>query len=141
MRLIVTSFVTVDGVMEGPGFDEHRGGPSECWALRIQDDEIEEYNKELAFGADAILLGRTTYQIWAAFWPTAGGDPEFARRMNGARKYVVSNTLERADWNNTVILRGDFATEITKLKAEPGGGPLLWQCRSAGGTHGARPCR
>jgi class 3 adenylate cyclase/dihydrofolate reductase len=125
VRLITTAFVTVDGVMEGPGFDEHRDGRN-AWALRVQDDETEQYNKELLFGADAILLGRTTYQIWAAFWPTASGDPEFTQRMNEVRKYVVSNTLERADWNNSVMLRGDLASEISKLKAAPGGELLCY---------------
>src|SRR4029079_14270056 len=119
MRLIATSFITVDGVMEGPGFDEHRDGRN-AWALRVQDAETEQYNIDLVRGADAILVGRTTYQIWAAFWPTAeGGDEWLSRRMNEIPKYVVSNTLERADWNNPTILRGDVAGEITRLKEQP----------------------
>ncbi|HEY7847973.1 MAG TPA: dihydrofolate reductase family protein [Candidatus Limnocylindria bacterium] len=126
MRLIATSFVTVDGVMEGPGFDEHRDGKN-AWALRIQDEDTERYNVELLFGADAILLGRTTYQIWAAFWPTLKtGDAPMAERINAMPKYVASNTLERADWNNTTILRGDVAAEITRLKEQPGGELLLY---------------
>ena len=87
MRLICSSFVTVDGVVEAPGFDEHRDGRN-AWALRVQDEEDEAYNRETTFSADAILLGRKTYQIWAAFWPTAGGDPEFAQRMNEVRKVL-----------------------------------------------------
>ena len=60
--------------------------------------------------ADALLLGRRTWQIWAAFWPTAsGGDVEMTDKMNAIPKYVVSNTLKRADWNNTTILSGDVA--------------------------------
>ena len=126
MRLIATSFVTVDGVMEGPGFDEHRDGRN-AWALRVQDKETEQYNIDLVRGADAILVGRTTYQIWAAFWPTAeGGDQWLMRRMNEIPKYVVSNTLQRADWNNTTILRGDVAAEITRLKEQPGGELLMY---------------
>jgi class 3 adenylate cyclase/dihydrofolate reductase len=120
VRLISSSFLTLDGVMEGPGFDEHRDGRN-AWALRIQDEETEAWNREQPFIAEALLLGRKTYQIWAAFWPTATGDPELTERMNGIRKYVVSNTLERADWNNSVIIRGDLATEIGRLKAQPGG--------------------
>ena len=124
MRLVATSFVTVDGVMEGPGFDEHRDGRN-AWALRIQDEDTERYNFELAMSADAILFGRITYQIWAAFWPTLeGGDQTMARHLNEIPKYVASNTLERADWNNTTILRGDVAAEITRLK-EQGEGELL----------------
>jgi class 3 adenylate cyclase/dihydrofolate reductase len=120
MRLIASAFVTVDGVMEAPGFDEHRDGRN-AWALRIQDEETLKWNWDLLFGLDAILLGRNTYQIWAAFWPTAGGDEAFTRRMNEVPKYVVSRTLERAEWSNTTVLRGDVASEITRLKAQPGG--------------------
>ncbi len=111
--------------MEAPGFDEHRDGRN-AWALRVQDEETQQYNKEMLFGADAILLGRTTYQIWAAFWPTAGGDEEWSQRMHEVPKYVVSSSLERADWNNSTILRGDLATEIGRLKARPGGELLLY---------------
>ncbi|HEX5579721.1 MAG TPA: dihydrofolate reductase family protein, partial [Candidatus Limnocylindria bacterium] len=125
MRLIATSFVTLDGVMEGPGFDEHRDGKN-AWALRIQDEETERYNLALVMHADAILLGRTTYQIWAAFWPTMdAGDRSMAEKLNAMPKYVASNTLERADWNNTTVLRGDVAAEVGRLKAEGGDGDLL----------------
>ena len=90
-------------------------------------DETEQWNIDLVRGADAILVGRITYQIWAAFWPTAeGGDGWLVRRMNEIPKYVVSNTMERADWNNTTILRGDVAAEITRLKAQPGGELLMY---------------
>ncbi len=119
MRLISTAFVTVDGIIEAPGFDEHRDGRN-AWALRVQDEETQEANRELLFGADAILLGRVTYQIWAAFWPTAEGDPDWTRRMNEIPKYVVSSTLQNAEWNNTHIIRGDLATQIGRLKAQPG---------------------
>src|SRR3954454_6093673 len=70
--------------------------------------------------ADAFLLGRRTWQIWAAFWPTAGGDPEIAARVNGMRKYVVSNTLDRADWANSHIISGDVAGAVRRLKEQPG---------------------
>ncbi|HZD24154.1 MAG TPA: dihydrofolate reductase family protein [Acidimicrobiia bacterium] len=100
MRLIVTAFMTLDGVIEGPGFDNHRDGKN-AWALAVQNEEDEEYNREQAISPDAYLLGRKTYQIWAAFWPTAtGGDDELARRINEMPKYVVSNTLKTADWTN-----------------------------------------
>ena len=126
MRLIATSFVTVDGVMEGPGYDEHRDGRN-AWALRIQDQETERYNFDLAMGADALLLGRTTYQIWAAFWPTMeAGDQAMARHLNAMPKYVASHTLERGDWNNTTILRGDIAAEISRLKEGQDGELLLY---------------
>jgi dihydrofolate reductase len=68
VKLILTAFVTVDGVMEGPGHDEHRDGKN-AWALRVQNEEDGWFNRSHVFSADAFLLGRKTYQIWAAFWP------------------------------------------------------------------------
>ena len=65
----MTAFVTLDGIIEAPGFDEHRSGRN-AWALRFQGDEDEVFNKGQAMSADAFLLGRRTWQIWAAFWPT-----------------------------------------------------------------------
>src|SRR5262245_56989965 len=118
MRLVATSFTTVDGVMEGPGWDNHRDGRN-AWSLRIQDEETERYNEELLFGADAILLGRATYQIWAAFWPTAAGELRFTERLNEIPKYVVSRTLKRAECNNTRIIR-KVPEEIAELKEQPG---------------------
>ncbi len=126
MKLVVTAFVTLDGIVEAPGFDEHRAGRN-AWALRIQADEDEAYNRAQAMSADALLLGRRTWQIWAAFWPTAsGGDIEMTEKMNSVPKYVVSNTLKRADWNNTTILSGDVADQIATLKARPGGELLVY---------------
>jgi class 3 adenylate cyclase/dihydrofolate reductase len=126
MKLVVTSFVTVDGIVEAPGYDEHRSGRN-AWALRVQNDEDQAYNKDLAMSADAFLLGRRTWQIWAAFWPTMkGGDPEFTQFMNDVPKYVVSNTLKRADWNNSTILSGDVAAQVSKLKGQPGGKLLVY---------------
>jgi class 3 adenylate cyclase/dihydrofolate reductase len=126
MRLVVTAFVTLDGIFEAPGFDEHRSGRN-AWALRVQTDEDQVYNKGQAMSADAFLLGRRTWQIWAAFWPTAGdADPELADRMNSIPKYVVSNTLKRADWANTTIISGDLRAEVAKLKTQPGGEILVY---------------
>ena len=125
MKLVVTAFVTLDGVMEGPGFDEHRSGRN-AWALRVQQDEDQVYNMDQAMSADAFLLGRRTWQIWAAFWPTATADNEFTERMNSIPKYVVSNTLKRADWNNSTIISGDVPGAIRKLKAQPGGDLLVY---------------
>jgi len=126
MKLVVTSFVTVDGIVEAPGFDEHRAGRN-AWALRVQGDEDQVFNKEHVLSADALLLGRRTWQIWAAFWPTAdGADPELADWMNRIPKYVVSNTLQRADWNNSTIVSGDVPGEVRKLKAQPGGDILVY---------------
>ena len=126
MKLVVTAFVTLDGIIEAPGFDEHRTGRN-AWALRVQTAEDEVYNKGQVMSAEALLLGRRTWQIWAAFWPTAsGGDLEMTEKMNAIPKYVVSNTLKRADWNNTTILSGDIATQVAQLKAQPGGDLMVY---------------
>ena len=126
MKLVVTAFVTVDGIIEAPGFDEHRSGRN-AWALRVQNDEDEEYNKAQAMSSEALLLGRRTWQIWAAFWPTAsGGDAELIERMNRIPKYVVSNTLKRADWSNSTIISGDVQAQVAKLKARPGGDLMVF---------------
>src|SRR5262245_15350337 len=118
MRLIVTAFMTLDGIVEAPGFDEHRDGRN-GWALRVQGEEDEAYNESQIRSADALLLGRRTWQIWSAFWPTAPGP--LAEQMNAMPKYVVSSSLSRADWSNTTILSGDLRREVAELKARPGG--------------------
>src|SRR4029079_511064 len=102
-RLILSSFITVDGVMEAPGFDEHRSGRN-AWALRLSDDDVQRVNREQLGAGDAtlreqwgaaaaILVGRTPYQIWAAFWPPLADEEVFGRRMSAMPKYVLSSTL------------------------------------------------
>jgi class 3 adenylate cyclase len=118
-RLIVAEFVTLDGVIEAPGFEEHRDGKN-AWALRFQTPELQRWIRDQFSRIDAFLLGRKTYQIWAAFWPTAGGDDDFVKRMNDLSKYVVSSTLKEADWSNSTILRGDMAEAVAELKRQPG---------------------
>jgi class 3 adenylate cyclase len=118
-KLIVAEFVTLDGVIEAPGFEEHRDGKN-AWALRLQTPEMQRWIRDQFSGIGAFLLGRKTYQIWAAFWPTAGGDQDFAKQVNDLPKYVVSSTLKEADWSNSTILRGDLAEEVGELKRQPG---------------------
>jgi class 3 adenylate cyclase/dihydrofolate reductase len=115
-RLVLSVFMTVDGVMEAPGLEEHRDGRN-AWALRRSDAETQRHNLDELAATDAFLFGRRTYQIWAAFWPTAGEADGFGERINALPKYVVSTTLRRADWNNTTVIRGNLAEEIPKLKA------------------------
>jgi dihydrofolate reductase len=102
MKLVVTAYMTLDGVVEAPGFDEHRDGRN-AWALRVQNEEDGVYNQGQIEAADALLMGRKTWQIWAVFWPTA---PESAmkERINTIPKHVVSRTLRRADWSNSHII-------------------------------------
>jgi class 3 adenylate cyclase/dihydrofolate reductase len=119
-RIIVSEFVTLDGVIEAPGHEEHRDGKN-AWALRGTSEDQQRFKVAEIFAADAILLGRVTYQIFAVFWPTAPKDFGFADRMNGLEKYVVSKTLRVATWENTTFLRGDVAEEVAELKERIGG--------------------
>ncbi len=88
--------------------------------------KTRSFNRDLVFNADALLFGRKTYQIWAAFWPTAAGDEDLARRVNGIPKYVVSKTLQRADWNNSTIISSDVVEQVRRLKDQPGGDLLVY---------------
>ena len=124
-RLVVTEFMTVDGVMEAPGFDEHRSGRN-AWALRLSDDDMQVFNRDQLAAAEALLFGRTTYQIWAAFWPTLKDEASFGRRVNELPKYVVSKSLADADWEHTTILRGDPVEEAAALKARIDGELLVY---------------
>ena len=121
MRLVVVEFMTLDGVMEAPGFEEHRAGRN-GWAMRVSDAELQGFSGEQITGAGALLFGRTTFNIWAAFWPTAPAPAApMAARIAALPKYVVSRTLPDSDWANTTVLRGDLETEIRRLKAHEGG--------------------
>ena len=126
MRLVVIEFMTLDGVMEAPGFEEHRTGRN-AWAMRVADAELQDFNGAQVDRAAALLFGRTTFNIWAAFWPSA---PEpaapMAARIAAVPKYVVSRTLPDSDWENTTVLRGDLNTEVRRLKAQDGGDLLVY---------------
>jgi class 3 adenylate cyclase/dihydrofolate reductase len=124
-RLIVSEFVTLDGVIEAPGHEEHRDGKN-AWALRGASEDQQRFKIEEAFAADALLFGRVTYQIFAVFWPTAPRDQGFADRMNGIKKYVVSRTLRDAEWNNTTVLRENVREEVAGLKQRHGGNILIY---------------
>lgn len=124
-RVIVSDFLTLDGVIEAPGREEHRDGRN-AWALRVTTDEMERLNQEQLLSADALLLGRKTYQLWAAYWPALRDSGPFGSRMNAMTKYVVSNTLKRVEWVNSRLISGDVATAVRSLKQEPGGDILCF---------------
>jgi len=124
-RLIVSEFVTLDGVMEAPGHDPHIDGRN-TWAIAHTGPDQQTYKSNEVYEAGALLVGRKTYEIFAAFWPTAPNDDGFADRMNSIPKYVVSKTMKTATWQNTTILSGDAPKEIAKLKEEPGGDIFLY---------------
>jgi len=119
-RIVVTEFVSLDGVMEDPGgAEDYRHGG---WTFAFErGDEGNEFKLGEVFEAEAQLLGRRTYEGFAAAWPEREDEAGFAEKMNAMPKYVVSSTLESADWNNTTVLGGDLVEEITKLKEEVDG--------------------
>jgi class 3 adenylate cyclase/dihydrofolate reductase len=123
-RLIASEFVTLDGVMEAPGHEPHPDGKN-AWTLRYVGEDQQRYKAEELFEAGAILLGRVTYEIFAAFWPTAPNDQGFANRMNSIPKYVVSGSLRTAGWQNSIIIGGNPAEKIAELKQQSGGDILL----------------
>ena len=119
-KIVVTEFVSLDGVMEDPGGSEDfKHG---AWTFEIdRGEEGDRFKLDELFESEAQLLGRVTYEGFAAAWPKMEDDVGFAERMNSMPKYVFSSTLEEADWNNTTILSGDFATEVAKLKQDVDG--------------------
>lgn len=106
-KLVVTEFLSLDGVMEAP-----------AWTLPYWNDEIAGFKGEETNATDAILLGRVTYEGFAAAWPTS--KDEGAPYFNSVRKYVVSTTLEKAEWNNSIIIKENIFEEISKLKQQDG---------------------
>ena len=117
-RIVVTEFVSLDGVMEAPGGGEDfkHGG----WSFEIsRGDEGDQFKLDETMSSEALLLGRRTYEGFAAAWPSREG--EFADKFNTMPKYVVSSTLENPEWNNSTVLKGDVAKEVAKLRREHDG--------------------
>ena len=122
-KIVAAEYLTLDGVVEDPGPTgefEDRG-----WTIPYWNDELAEYQSELLFASDALLLGRVTYEEFVASWPSRSGDP-FTDRINGMAKFVASTTLEEPlEWNAT-LLKGDLADEVRKLKQQPGCDLLIY---------------
>ncbi len=117
-RIVVTEFVSLDGVMEDPGGSEDfkHGG----WSFEIsRGEEGDQFKLDETNEAEALLLGRVTYEGFAAAWPEREG--EFADKFNGMPKYVVSTTLTEPEWTNSTVLEGELAEAVTKLKQEHDG--------------------
>jgi dihydrofolate reductase len=114
-KIVVSENVSLDGVVQDPAGDEgfSRGG----WVGLIKDrPELNKLTLDEALGSEAQLMGRRTYDWFAARWPSRSG--ELADRLNSMPKYVVSSTLENPDWNNSTALKGDVIHEVSKLKQE-----------------------
>jgi dihydrofolate reductase len=121
--IVVSEFVSADGVMEDPGGAE--GTPHGGWTMPYWNDEIAEFKKEELFAAEAMLLGRRTYEGFAAAWPSMTDEAGFADRMNGIAKYVVTSTLDTLDWNNSTPLGGDPAAAVAALREQVAGNILV----------------
>ena len=90
----------------------------------FDDEDAGRFIDEQIAATDALLLGRKTYQIFAAYWPSAPKDDPIAKKLNSVPKYVVSTTLEKVEWNNSTLIKGNIAEEVAKLKQQPGSGFL-----------------
>jgi len=122
-KLVVGTFLTLDGVMQAPGGpdEDHDGGFAHGgWAVPLFDEQMGQYMTDLTNRAGALLLGRKTYEIFAASWPQAGDDDPIAAKLNSVPKYVASRTLKNVEWNNSTLLTGDVAEEVANLKQQEG---------------------
>lgn len=124
-KLIVGTFLTLDGVMQAPGGpDEDRDGgfAHGGWSVKYWDEMMGKIITDQIQELDGLLLGRKTYQIFAAHWPrvTDPNDP-VAAKLNTVRKHVASRTLTKVEWHNSSLISGDVAASVTRLKAQPGG--------------------
>jgi dihydrofolate reductase len=123
-KLVVGTFLTVDGVMQAPGGpDEDREGGFEHggWSVNYWDDVMGQIITESTLQGDALLLGRKTYEIFAAHWPKVEGDDPIAAKLNNMPKYVASRTLGEVTWNNSTLIEGDVGRAVAELKKQPGG--------------------
>jgi dihydrofolate reductase len=117
MRSIVWSeYISLDGVVEEPGE----------WSIPYFSDDLAQYKSDELFESDALLLGRSTYEAFAAAWPNMEDvEGDFAVRMNTLPKYIASTTLKKAEWNNSTVIRDNIPEEVSKLKQEPGKNILI----------------
>lgn len=109
-KIIVTEYLTLDGIFEEPG----------NWSFDFWNEEAMQYKHDELFSSDVQLLGRLTYEGFAKAWPTMKNTGDFGERMNNMPKYVVSTKLKNAEWNNTTIINDNIIEEIKKLKKKPG---------------------
>jgi dihydrofolate reductase len=123
-QVVVSEFVSLDGVMEDPGGAEEfeHGG----WVFQFdRGPEGDKFKLDEVMDADALLLGRVTYQGFAEAWPSRTDEAGFADKMNNMPKFVVSTTLDEAEWNNSTLIKGDVAEAVSKLKQQLDGNILV----------------
>lgn len=126
-KVVVSEFLTLDGVMQAPGGPEEdtegsfrHGG----WQMRYFDDDADKIMNEAFRTIDGLLLGRVTYEIFAGYWPTAPADDPVSQVMNSVPKYVASTTLDKVEWNNSHLIKGNVPEEVARLKQHSGSGSL-----------------
>jgi dihydrofolate reductase len=115
-RIVVSEFVTLDGVAEEPG----------KWSFPFWNEEISKFKFDELFSSDALLLGRVTYQGFAAAWPSMKDEAGYAKRMNSFPKHVVTRTLEKLEWNNSHLITGNIEKEVSVLKQQSGQDLLIF---------------
>jgi dihydrofolate reductase len=126
-KLVVTTFMTLDGVMQAPGGPEEdpdEGFEHGGWSVGYWDERMGELALEIHLAAGAVLFGRKTYEILGGHWPRVGDDDPMAGKLNSVPKYVASRTLDTLEWANSSLLEGDVPDAVRRLKAEDGD-PLL----------------
>src|SRR5437763_8940893 len=116
-KVVVSEFVTLDGVFDDPGGSE--GTSHGGWSFKVRSSEDQgTFKVDELFASDALLLGRVTYQGFAAAWPTMPATGAYGERMNSLPKYVVSTTLNSVEWNNSRLIKQNIAEEVSRLKQQ-----------------------
>jgi dihydrofolate reductase len=124
-KIVATQYVSLDGVIEDPVGMEG-SGLGDWTGPFTRGPEGDKFKFDELFASDAVLLGRTTYEAFAAVWPAVKDETGFADRINSLPKFVVSNTLTEAGWNNSTIVSGDIVEKIRAIKDAPGGDILVY---------------
>src|SRR5215217_283864 len=136
-ELVVNMFTSLDGVLQGPGGpDEDHAGGFEYggWQAPYFDEESGKVISDNIAGLEALLLGRKTYEIFAAYWPQQPAENPIAARLNGAPKYVASRTLDTVGWTNSKLIQGDVAEAVARVKGEVGRVDVIGKRLFAEGT-------
>jgi dihydrofolate reductase len=119
-KIVAAEFITLDGVYEAPGSEDTTIPEKRGWSMPFMSDDVGQVIFESMQNSDAMLLGRRTYADLAAFWSAVPADDPIGQFMNNQPKYVVSTTLDRADWKNSTLIQANVIEELTKLKQQPG---------------------